>query len=61
MVIFLSFMFMLWVYDDDAHSSGAAKRLQIKSNYELRACISNISALLQGTVLSHSEMKLVIL
>jgi hypothetical protein len=31
--------------------SGAAKRLQIKSNYELRACISNITALLQGGLL----------
>jgi hypothetical protein len=30
---------------------GAAKRLQIKTNYELRACISNITALLQGYLL----------
>jgi hypothetical protein len=28
--------------------TGAAKRLQIKGNYELRACITNIAALLQG-------------
>ena len=33
------------------YHSGAAKRLHIKTNYELRACISNITALLQGYLL----------